>query len=145
MLINIIGLFWDVNEVWLLIGMGVIFVVFLNWYVMMLSGYYILFIIIFFVLMGCGVVFEFCGKVNNLKWVKIWDWVVFFGSFILLFVFGFIFISMFCGMLIDGYMNMYVGFLDIVNVYFVFGGVVVIFFLFLYGLMFVILCMIGDL
>lgn len=144
-LINMIGLFWDVNEVWFLIGVGVIFVVFLNWYVMMLSGYYILFVIVLFVLMGCGVVFEFCGKVDYVKWVKVWDWVVFFGSLIFLFVFGVLFMILFCGMLIDVDMNIYVYLFDYINVYFVFGGVIVIFFCFQYGLMFIMLCMIGDL
>lgn len=59
--VNMIGLFWDVNEVWLLIVGGVIFVVFFNWYVIMFSGYYILLVFLLFVLIGCGVFFEFCG------------------------------------------------------------------------------------
>ncbi|WP_416655080.1 cytochrome d ubiquinol oxidase subunit II [Bacillus amyloliquefaciens] len=144
-LINTIGPFWDANEVWLLTGTGAIFAAFPNWYATMLSGYYIPFIIILLALMGRGVAFEFRGKVNNLKWVKTWDWVVFFGSLIPPFVFGLIFTSMFRGMPIDGHMNMHAGFSDIVNVYSVLGGAAVTLLSFLHGLMFITLRTIGDL
>lgn len=76
-LINTIGPFWDANEVWLLTGAGAIFAAFPNWYATMLSGYYIPFVIVLLALMGRGVAFEFRGKVDHLKWVKVWDWVVF--------------------------------------------------------------------
>ncbi len=144
-LINTIGPFWDANEVWLLTGTGAIFAAFPNWYATMLSGYYIPFIIILLALMGRGVAFEFRGKVNHLKWVKTWDWVIFFGSLIPPFVFGLIFTSLFRGMPIDGHMNMHAGFSDIVNVYSVLGGAAVTLLSFLHGLMFVALRTIGDL
>lgn len=92
-----------------------------------------------------GVAFEFRGKVNHLKWVKTWDWVIFFGSLIPPFVFGLIFTSLFRGMPIDGHMNMHAGFSDIVNVYSVLGGAAVTLLSFLHGLMFVTLRTIGDL
>ncbi len=144
-LINTIGPFWDANEVWSLTGTGAIFAAFPNWYATMLSGYYIPFIIILLALMGRGVAFEFRGKVNHLKWVKTWDWVIFFGDFIPPFVFGLIFTSLFRGMPIDGHMNMHAGFSDIVNVYSVLGGAAVTLLSFLHGLMFVTLRTIGDL
>ncbi len=144
-LINTIGPFWDANEVWSLTGTGAIFAAFPNWYATMLSGYYIPFIIILLALMGRGVAFEFRGKVNHLKWVKTWDWVIFFSGLIPPFVFGLIFTSLFRGMPIDGHMNMHAGFSDIVNVYSVLGGAAVTLLSFLHGLMFVTLRTIGDL
>ncbi|MEG7336224.1 MULTISPECIES: cytochrome d ubiquinol oxidase subunit II [unclassified Bacillus (in: firmicutes)] len=144
-LINTIGPFWDANEVWLLTGAGAIFAAFPNWYATMLSGYYIPFVIVLLALIGRGVAFEFRGKVDHLKWVKVWDWVVFFGSLIPPFVLGVLFATLFRGMPIDADMNIHAQVSDYFNVYSVLGGVTVTLLCFQHGLMFITLRTIGDL
>lgn len=144
-LINTIGPFWDANEVWLLTGAGAIFAAFPNWYATMLSGYYIPFVIVLLALMGRGVAFEFRGKVDHLKWVKVWDWGVFFGSLIPPFVLGVLFTTLFRGMPIDADMNIRAHVSDYINVYSILGGVTVTLLCFQHGLMFITLRTIGDL
>lgn len=145
MLINTIGPFWDANEVWLLTAGGAIFAAFPHWYATMFSGYYVPFVVVLLALIGRGVAFEFRGKVNELKWTKTWDWVIFFGSLLPPFLFGVLFASLFKGMPIDETMTLQGTFSDYVNVYTVVGGVTVTLLCYLHGLMFTMLKTVGEL
>ena len=44
--INTIGPFWDANEVWLISAIGAMFAAFPNWYATLLSGSYVLFVLL---------------------------------------------------------------------------------------------------
>lgn len=55
-----IGLVWDFNEIWVIVVGVVLFVLFFEWYVMLFSGFYLLFLFILLVLILCGVLFEYC-------------------------------------------------------------------------------------
>ena len=68
-LINSIGPVWDANEVWLITGIGAMFAAFPNWYASMLSGFYLVFVIILLALIGRGVAFEFRGKAESPVWM----------------------------------------------------------------------------
>jgi len=144
-LINTIGPFWDANEVWLLTAGGAIFAAFPHWYATMFSGYYIPFVFVLMALIGRGVAFEFRGKVENSKWAKSWDWVIFLGSLLPPFLFGVLFSSILRGMPIDKNMNISAGFSDYVNIYSIVGGVTVTLLCLLHGLSFLTLKTVGDL
>lgn len=136
-LVNTIGPFWDANEVWLLTGGGAIFAAFPNWYATMFSGYYIPLFAVLLCLIGRGVSFEFRRKVDNAKWTKVWDWVIFFGSLLPPFLLGVAFTSMLKGMPIGKDMNMSAGFTDYINIYSLWGGLTVALLTFLHGLNFI--------
>ncbi|RSK29120.1 cytochrome d ubiquinol oxidase subunit II [Bacillus sp. HMF5848] len=144
-LVNTIGPFWDANEVWLLTAGGAIFAAFPHWYATMFSGYYIPFVFVLLALIGRGVAFEFRGKVEDIRWVKSWDWIIFIGSILPPFLFGVLFSSILRGMPIDETMTLRAGFTDYVNVYTVAGGVAVTLLCFFHGLMFTALKTVGDL
>jgi cytochrome bd ubiquinol oxidase subunit II len=144
-LINTIGPFWDANEVWLLTAGGAIFAAFPHWYATMFSGYYVPFVFVLMALIGRGVAFEFRGKVDNPKWAKTWDWVIFLGSLLPPFLFGVLFSSILRGMPIDKNMNLSASFTDYVNLFTVIGGVTVTLLCLLHGLLFLTLKTVGEL
>src|SRR5699024_11109405 len=78
--IGTIGLFWDVNEVWLITAGGAMFAAFTHWYAIMFSGFYIPLVFMLLALIVRGVSFEFRERVNNQKWRNLWDWAMFIGS-----------------------------------------------------------------
>lgn len=144
-LINTIGPVWDANEVWLITAVGAMFAAFPHWYATIFSGYYLLFVLLLLALIIRGVAFEFRGKVDAEKWRKTWDNAIFIGSILPPFLFGVVFTSMIKGLPIDGQMNMYAGFFDIVNVYSVIGGVAFVLLSYLHGLLFITLKTVGEL
>ncbi|CAM3898370.1 cytochrome d ubiquinol oxidase subunit II [Lederbergia lenta] len=143
-LINTIGPFWDANEVWLITAGGAMFAAFPHWYATLFSGYYLPFVVLLLAFIARGVAFEFRGKVHSERWVKIWDAAIFIGSILPPFLLGVMFTSLIKGLPIDKDMNMYAGFLDIVNVYTIIGGITFVLLTYMHGLMFITLKATGE-
>ncbi|MGG0717223.1 cytochrome d ubiquinol oxidase subunit II [Robertmurraya massiliosenegalensis] len=144
-LINTIGPFWDANEVWLITAGGAMFAAFPHWYATLFSGYYLPFVVLLLALIARGVAFEFRGKSTSVSWIKTWDWAIFLGSLLPPFLLGILFSSLIKGLPIDENMNMVVGFIDVVNIYTIVGGIAFVMLVFLHGLMFIGLKTEGDL
>jgi cytochrome d ubiquinol oxidase subunit II len=144
-MVNAIGPVWDANEVWLLTGGGAIFAAFPNWYATMFSGYYLPLFAVLMALIARGVSFEFRRKVPSSRWTNTWDWALFFGSLLPPFLLGVAFTSMLRGMPIGKDMNMHAGLVDYINVYSLWGGVVVTLLCLLHGLNYLTLKTDGDL
>ena len=122
MVINTIGPHWDGNEVWLITAGGAMFAAFPNWYATLFSGFYIALFIILIALILRGVAFEFRGKVESIRWRKIWDWSIFIGSVIPAFLWGVAFTNFIRGVPI-GENFIFVGnFWDLINSYSIIGG-----------------------
>ncbi|MBY0199333.1 cytochrome d ubiquinol oxidase subunit II [Priestia megaterium] len=134
--INTIGPFWDANEVWLISAIGAMFAAFPNWYATLLSGSYVLFVFLLLSLIGRGVAFEFRGKVEKQAWKNAWDWVIFFGSLFPPLIFGILFSALMKGLPVERNMQMNAGFLDIVNLYTITGGVTLTMLCLWHGLIF---------
>ncbi|WP_368895509.1 cytochrome d ubiquinol oxidase subunit II [Priestia megaterium] len=134
--INTIGPFWDANEVWLISAIGAMFAAFPNWYATLLSGAYVLFVFLLLSLIGRGVAFEFRGKVEKQAWKNAWDWVIFFGSLFPPLIFGILFSALMKGLPVERNMQMNAGFLDIVNLYTITGGVTLTMLCLWHGLIF---------
>lgn len=145
MLNSAIGPTWAGNEVWLITAGGAMFAAFPHWYATLFSGYYLPFLVLVIALMGRGVSLEVRNRVESEAWRKSWDWAMFMGSLLPPFLFGVLFSSLIKGLPIDGEMNMFAGFLDIVNVYTVVGGVLFVALSYLHGLTFISLKTEGDL
>ncbi len=81
-LINTIGPVWDGNEVWLLVAGGATFAAFPGWYASLFSSAYIPLVLFLVALIGRGVAFEYRGKVDTVRWRRVWDAVIFVGSWV---------------------------------------------------------------
>ncbi|MGG2085690.1 cytochrome d ubiquinol oxidase subunit II [Priestia aryabhattai] len=142
--INTIGPFWDANEVWLISAIGAMFAAFPNWYATLLSGSYVLFVLLLLSLIGRGVAFEFRGKVEKQAWKNAWDWVIFFGSLFPPLIFGILFSALMKGLPVESNMQMNAGFSDIVNLYTITGGVTLTMLCLWHGLIFATIRTIDD-
>lgn len=121
-IINTIGTFWDGNEVWLLTAGGAMFAAFPNWYATMFSGFYIALVLMLLALIVRGVSFEFRSKDKNPAWRSLWDWAIFFGSFIPALLWGVAIANLIRGVPIDANMNYTGGFFNLLNPYALVGG-----------------------
>ncbi|XVV03973.1 cytochrome d ubiquinol oxidase subunit II [Actinosynnema sp. CA-248983] len=81
-LINTIGPVWDGNEVWLLVAGGATFAAFPGWYASLFSSAYLPLVLFLLALIGRGVAFEYRGKVDSVRWRRVWDAVIFVGSWV---------------------------------------------------------------
>ncbi|MEP7288865.1 MAG: cytochrome d ubiquinol oxidase subunit II [Chloroflexota bacterium] len=136
MVINAIGPVWDGNEVWLLTAGGAMFAAFPNWYATLFSGFYLALFLILLALIVRGVAFEFRSKDDHPNWRKLWDWAIFFGSFVPALLWGVAVANIVRGVPIDAKMH-YVGtFFDLLNPYALLGGLVMLSFFTLHGALF---------
>jgi cytochrome d ubiquinol oxidase subunit II len=72
-LLNVIGPFWDGNEVWLIVGGGALFAAFPEAYATVFSGFYLAFMLFLFALILRAVSIEFRSKVDRSWWHRLWD------------------------------------------------------------------------
>jgi len=77
--LNTIGPIWDGNEVWLVVGGGVLFAAFPIVYAALFSGFYGAMMLVLFSLILRTVAIEFRSKMGSPGWRAVWDY-VFFGA-----------------------------------------------------------------
>jgi cytochrome d oxidase, subunit II (cydB) len=78
-ILNSIGPVWDGNEVWLVVGVGVLFAAFPEVYASLFSGFYTAIMLILLFLILRTVAIDFRSKEEGKLWRSTWD-AVFFGS-----------------------------------------------------------------
>ena len=71
--LNSIGPVWDGNEVWLVLGGGVLFAVFPLAYASLFSGLYLAFVLVLLVMILRTVALEFRSKEPGKRWRSAWD------------------------------------------------------------------------
>jgi cytochrome d ubiquinol oxidase subunit II len=135
-IINTIGPFWDGNEVWLITAGGAIFAAFPEWYATMFSGFYLALLIMLLALIVRGVGFEFRSKDRRPEWRKLWDWMIFVGSFVPALLWGVAFANLIRGVPIDADMQYVGGFWIMLNPYALSGGLATLSAFALYGAIF---------
>ncbi len=86
--INAIGPLWDGNEVWLIVAIAAMFAAFPAWYATMLSGFYLVVVLLLAGLIVRGVAFEYRGKRDSVRWRRTWDGLMTAGSLIAPFLLG---------------------------------------------------------
>jgi cytochrome d ubiquinol oxidase subunit II len=121
-IINTIGPFWDGNEVWVLTAGGAIFAAFPNWYATMFSGFYLALALMLLALIVRAVAFEFRSKDKHPTWRKLWDWMIFVGSFVPALLWGVAFANLIKGVPINADMQYVGSFWDLLNPYALSGG-----------------------
>ncbi len=82
-LLNSIGPVWDGNEVWLVLGGGVLFAIFPFAYASLFSGFYVAFMLVLVVIILRAVTLEFRSQRPGRTWRNAWD-VAFSGTSLLL-------------------------------------------------------------
>ncbi len=86
--LNSIGPIWDGNEVWLVVGGGVLFAAFPMVYAALFSGFYWALMLVLLFLILRTVAIEFRGKRTSSRWRGIWDFVFALSSFMLVLLLG---------------------------------------------------------
>jgi cytochrome d ubiquinol oxidase subunit II len=144
-IINTIGPFWDGNEVWLITAGGAIFAAFPQWYATMFSGFYLALLLMLVALIVRGVGFEFRSKDRRPEWRSLWDWLIFFGSFVPALLWGVAFANLIRGVPINAEMQYLGTFWDLLNPYALAGGLAALSAFTLHGAVFLGLRTMGDL
>ncbi len=88
-LLNSIGPLWDGNEVWLVTFGGALFAAFPRGYATVLSGFYMIIVLILVALVFRAVSIEFRGKHISTIWRSFFDSTFFLGSALATWLFGF--------------------------------------------------------
>jgi cytochrome d ubiquinol oxidase subunit II len=87
-MVNSIGPFWDANETWLVLGIGVLLVAFPTAHGVVLTALYLPVVAMLIGLMLRGAAFEF--RMKALGWHReLWNWLFWLGSFLASFAQGF--------------------------------------------------------
>jgi cytochrome d ubiquinol oxidase subunit II len=87
-MLNSIGPVWDGNEVWLILGGGVLFAIFPFAYASLFSGFYVAFMLVLVVLIFRAVTLEFRSQRPGRAWRNSWDVSFFLSSLLLALLLG---------------------------------------------------------
>ena len=104
--LNSIGPVWDGNEVWLVLGGGVLVAVFPLVYASLFSGIYLAFVLVLLVMILRTVALEFRSKESGRRWRTTWDGVFSVASIGLALLLGLAFGNILEGLPIDADGNM---------------------------------------
>lgn len=83
-----IGPFWHGNEVWLIAAGGTLFALFPLAYASSLSGFYLPFMLVLWLLIVRGMAMQLRGHFGNILWHNFWDAAFFLSSTLLAVIFG---------------------------------------------------------
>jgi cytochrome d ubiquinol oxidase subunit II len=86
--INTVGPVWEGNQVWLILGGGVIFAAWPALYAASFSGFYLAMLLVLTALILRPVGFKFRSKMPGATWRSTWDWLLFAGGLVPSLVFG---------------------------------------------------------
>jgi len=114
-LLNSIGPVWDGNEVWLVLGGGVLFAVFPLAYASLFSGLYLAFMLVLLVLILRTVALEFRSKESSARWRATWDMVFAASSAGLALLLGVAFGNLLFGLPVDPDGNISIGLIGLLT------------------------------
>jgi cytochrome d ubiquinol oxidase subunit II len=143
--LNSIGPVWDGNEVWLVVGGGVLFAIFPEVYATLFSGFYPAFMLVLAFLILRAVSIEFRSKQPSPAWRSLWDWVFGLASLLLALLLGVAFGNIAQGVPIDSAHNIRIDPVRLVNPYALLVGVTAVAMLAQHGAIYLALKTEGDL
>ena len=114
-MINSIGPIWDGNEVWLVVGGGVLFAAFPLVYASLFSGFYVAMMLILLVLILRTVAIEFRSKRSGHAWRTVWDVTFSLSSLLIALLFGVAFGNIIGGVPLDAEQNIRISLLGMLT------------------------------
>jgi cytochrome bd ubiquinol oxidase subunit II len=142
--INTIGPLWDGNEVWLIVAAAAMFAAFPGWYATMLSGFYLVVVLLLVALIIRGVSFEYRGKRDALRWRRTWDVSLTAGSLLAPFLIGVALGDLLHGLPINSHQEYTGSFWNLLQPYALFTGITLVLICLLHGATFLSLKTTGD-
>jgi cytochrome d ubiquinol oxidase subunit II len=143
--LNSIGPIWDGNEVWLVLGGGVLFAAFPVVYASLFSGFYAAMMLVLLFLILRTVAIEFRSKRESARWRSLWDLIFALSSALLALLFGVAFGNILSGVPLDQQGNITINnVLDLLHPFALLMGVTTIALLALHGAMYLNLKTTGD-
>lgn len=136
-LLNTIGPVWDGNEVWLLTAGGATFAAFPMWYASLFSALYLPLTLALLALILRAVAIEYRGKVHTEAWRNGWTWCLAGGSALAAFCVGAMLALTTTGLPLNENGDNIGGAFAWVNIYAIIGGLGVVGFCLLHGLLFI--------
>jgi cytochrome d ubiquinol oxidase subunit II len=143
--LNSIGPVWDGNEVWLVVGGGVLFAAFPEVYATLFSGFYAPFMLVLAFLILRAVSIEFRSKRESPAWRGLWDWVFGLASLLLALLLGVAFGDIASGVPIDASHTIQFDPLSLVQPYALLVGVTAVVMLAQHGAIYLAMKTEGDL
>ncbi|MCH9621352.1 MAG: Cytochrome bd-I ubiquinol oxidase subunit 2 [Chlamydiia bacterium] len=137
--LNSIGPFWDGNEVWLIAVIGALFVAFPDVYAVLLSGFYLLIIIMLFGIVTRAFSIEFRSKEESLKWRYFWDAVFWFASVVITFAAGVLLGNLLLGVPVDKNRELFISLSAIFHPYSIYIGIFALSLFAMHGNMFLLI------
>ena len=137
--LNSIGPIWDGNEVWLVVGGGVLFAAFPVVYASMFSGFYCALMFVLIALILRTVAIEFRGKRESSRWRGLWDTVFSASSFGLALMLGVAFGNVVTGVPLDKNGEVQIdSLLDLLKPFVLFLGVTTVAMLLMHGALYLV-------
>jgi cytochrome d ubiquinol oxidase subunit II len=142
--INTIGPLWDGNEVWLIVAAAAMFAAFPGWYATLLSGFYLVVVLLLVALIIRGVSFEYRGKRDAVRWRRTWDVSLTAGSLLAPFLIGVALGDLLHGLPINSGQEYTGSFWNLLQPYALFTGITLVLICLLHGATFLSLKTTGD-
>ncbi len=143
--LNSIGPVWDGNEVWLVLGGGVLFAAFPLVYASLFSGFYLALMLVLLVMILRTVAMEFRSKRPGARWRTTWDMVFWLASLGLALLLGVAFGNVLSGVPIDARGDIHVSLIDLLTPFALLVGVTTVAMFALHGGIYLTLKTEGDL
>src|SRR5271169_4447684 len=131
--LSTIGLWWDGNEVWLVIAGASMFAAFPGWYATMFSALYLALLIVLAALMARGVSLEYKRKGEGQRWRASWTWCTTLGSLLIPLLLGVGLGDLLHGLPIDSSHDFTGNFFDLLTGYGLWTGVTLLSLCLLHG------------
>ena len=145
MVLNSIGPVWDGNEVWIVLGGGVLFAAFPPVYASLFSGFYLAFVLVLLVMILRTVAIEFRSKRTSGGWRQVWDLVFSISSLVLALMLGVAFGNIIAGVKLDQNGNIDESLIDLLNPFALLIGVTGVAMFAVHGLLFLAVKTTGEL
>jgi cytochrome bd ubiquinol oxidase subunit II len=143
--LNSIGPVWDGNEVWLVLGGGVLFAVFPLVYASLFSGFYLAFMLVLLVMILRTVAIEFRSKEHSPRWRSAWDAVFAAASIGLALLLGVAFGNIVAGVPLNADGDITISLIELLNPFALLVGVTTVAMFALHGAIFLMLKTGGEL
>ncbi len=144
LMLNSIGPIWDGNEVWLVLGGGVLFAVFPLVYASLFSGFYLAMMLVLVVLILRAVAIEFRSKEKSTRWRAGWDLAFAASSAGLALLLGVAFGNVVAGVPLDSDGNISITLIDLLSPFALLFGITTVAMLALHGGFYLMMKVDGD-